>query len=147
MYDKKNRNNEQNPGQMEHLESTGEKEKSWCKQRAGTERRGKWLHRMDDLSTGKEKHTQPQHQKTKIQKTTGVPKALSQKATGKERGKISESCWLVEWWVGGGTLRDEVDINYGYDVNLRRGEQQTAPNTEVADKQILVSPWKEERIC
>lgn len=32
----------------------------------------------------------------------------------------------------------EVDISYGYDVNLRREDQQTAPNIEVADKQILV---------
>lgn len=57
-----------------------------------------WLYRRDDLSTGKEKHTQPQHQMAKIQKTTGVPKALSKKATGKERGKTSESCWLEERW-------------------------------------------------
>lgn len=57
--------------------------------------KGIWLHRMDDLSTGKEKHT---HQMAKIQKTTGVPKALSRKATGKERGKTSESCWLEGRW-------------------------------------------------
>lgn len=83
-----------------------EKKRSLDANREQEEREeGTWLYRTDDLSTGKEKHTQLQHQKAKIQKTTGVPKALSQKATGKERGKISESCWLVERWLGGGTLR------------------------------------------
>lgn len=30
------------------------------------------------------------------------------------------------------------EISYGYDINLKRGEQQTAPNIEVTDKQMLV---------
>lgn len=59
---------------------------------------GTWLYRMGDLSTGKEKHTQSQHQMAKIQKTTEVPKAISEKATGKERVKASASCWLEERW-------------------------------------------------
>lgn len=76
---------------------TQEKKRSLDASREQEQREeGMWLNRMGDLSTGKEKHTQPQHQMAKIQTTTEIPKALSQKATVKERAKTSESCWLEE---------------------------------------------------
>ena len=83
---------------------------------------------------GAGRHTQPQHQMAKMQKTTGVHKALSRKAIGRERGKTPENCWLEERWrgvhygVGGG-----ITTHQGHGVNLR-GEE-LAHNVEVADKQ------------
>jgi len=53
---------------------------------------------------GAGRHTEPQHQMAKMQKTTGVDKTLSQKAIGRGRGKTPENCWLEERWQGG-TLR------------------------------------------
>lgn len=81
-----------------------------------------------------------------MQRTTGLHKALSWKATSRERGKTPENCWLEEKcrgrWVHYGAGCGII-MHHGQGVNLRREELQTDPNVEVADRDpcSFLKPW------
>lgn len=92
---------------------------------------------MDDLSTGKEKHILNIRWQ-KYSRLLGYLKHyLKEPLARKEERPLKVVVRRkMEWEEGHYGMED--DISYGYDVNLRRGEQQTAPNIEVADKEILV---------